>query len=137
MQPLEETYNNDLLESYQKACNINSHILNLMRNRIPYEEWPDICKIAGVSDELLGPSEKPVLLGNHILNRIQDIGRIEEKISILLKDEIFEMLSKHNPYWVAEKEDEEDKLDDLRRKLCAIQNTLWDIKEIINDDHEC
>jgi len=56
MQPLNEAYKNEILEAYQKISDTFDDFTQLMRKRVPYEQWPDHCKIAGVSEHLLGPA---------------------------------------------------------------------------------
>ncbi len=57
-QPLNEAYSNEVLEAYQRISDSFDDFTQLMRKRIPYEEWPERLKIAGVSEELLGEYEK-------------------------------------------------------------------------------
>lgn len=56
-QPLNEAYHNEVLEAYQKISDTFDDFTQLMRKRIPYEEWPERLKIAGVSDSLKGEYE--------------------------------------------------------------------------------
>lgn len=56
-QPLNEAYHNEVLEAYQKISDTFDDFTQLMRKRVPYEEWPDRLKIAGVSDSLKGEYE--------------------------------------------------------------------------------
>jgi len=53
-QPLNEAYKNEVLEAYQKISDTFNDFTLLMRKRVPYDEWPKHCKIAGVSEELMG-----------------------------------------------------------------------------------
>ena len=81
--------------------------------------------------------------------RIEDLGRLQEKIDQILKMDIFDdhFLSKHNEEeWCPSanwKEDHEkliehleDKLDDCRRKFLCIQDQLWDCYAIAKGDDE-
>lgn len=56
-QPLNEAYHHEVLEAYQKISDTFDEFTQLMRKRIPYEDWPERLKIAGVSDELKGEYE--------------------------------------------------------------------------------
>ena len=65
-QPINEAYKNEILEAYQKISDTFDDFTQLMRARIPYDSWPDHCKIAGVSEDLMGCT-KP---GEHIQVKI-------------------------------------------------------------------
>ena len=79
--------------------------------------------------------EEDTDLAKECLNRIQNMGRAEERLRELLRDEVFEMLSKHNPYWDSEHEVEAERLDFARRKFSGIQNDLWDIMAILTNEN--
>lgn len=135
-QPLEEEYANEVIEAYQMACFATSEMRNLMLRRVPYEDWPQHLKIADEAystHELMHTGND---LSDKILKRIQDMGRIEERIKSILDQEIFEQLSKHNPYWDSEDEKTCDKFYDLRMTLSAIYDNLWDIMGIIRKEQE-
>lgn len=51
-QPLNEAYQNEILEAYQKISDTFDDFTQLMRRRVPYESWPPHCKIAGVNEDL-------------------------------------------------------------------------------------
>lgn len=57
------------------------------------------------------------------------LGRAQEKLDNLMKEDFFEDLSKHNPYWHTA---DEDKMDEARRRLSMIQDRLWDIVGILH-----
>ena len=71
-----------------------------------------------------------------MISRIQDIGRSEEKIRVMMDDPIFETLSKHNPYWESEIEEVDDKLHDIRCKLGMMHDNLCDIWEILSNPED-
>ncbi len=71
-----------------------------------------------------------------MIKRIEDMGRCREKLKSILDDDIFEMLSKHNPYWDSKHAEEEDKLDYLRMKLTCISDNLWDLMQILQNDED-
>lgn len=75
-------------------------------------------------------------LCSNIISRIEDIGRAQERLKIILNDEIFEQLSKHNPYWRSENEAESNKLSDIRFKISLLQDNLWDLWAIIRKEEE-
>ncbi len=150
-QPLNEAYGNDLLQAYQKISDTFDDFTQLMRKRVPYESWPKHLQIAGLDPDSLGPIDPPGTkikgfdkwpkmepipdytdhTSNHLIAKIQDMGRIEEKLLTLLDDEIFEKTNKHSPYWHSKDEDSADKLDDLRRKFSCMHDNLWDIISIL------
>ena len=161
-QPLNEAYKNEVLEAYQKISDTFDDFTQLMRKRVPYEQWPAHCQaIAGVNPELLGPSSEtpPRERGNFptkdiwdvlrerglnpmeafptaVISRLEDIGRAQARLKSILDDEIFENLSKHNPYWDSKHELEADKLDDLRRKISCLSDNLWDLWTILRKEEE-
>lgn len=69
-----------------------------------------------------------------ILRRIQDLGRIEEKLKHLTHQEIFDDLSKHNPYWESTDEVASEKLYDIRMQLSYILEQLYEITSIATCD---
>lgn len=64
--------------------------------------------------------------------RIMNMGRAQEKISELLKHEVFDTLSKHNEYWDSQHEVEADKLDESRLRFSYIEGELHDIRALMN-----
>lgn len=159
-QPLNEAYQNEILEAYQKISDTFDDFTQLMRKRVPYEEWPKHLQIAGINPDLLGPADPPgtkikgfdkppVPVGipdftdpisnqviDRLISKIKDMGRIQERLKTILDDEIFETLSKHNTYWHSKNEAEGDKLDDLRRKFSCLNDNLWDIMGILRTEEE-
>lgn len=73
----------------------------------------------------------PDRMSHLALNRIKDMGRIEERILKMSNMDIFERLSKHDDYF--EKADE-DKLQELRSNFMVIREDLWDILNILSRD---
>lgn len=59
--------------------------------------------------------------------KIMQIGRAEQQIIDLLDHDLFQDLSKHNPYFDSEHSLEADKLDECRMKLQLVHETLWNI----------
>ena len=160
-QPLNEAYQKEILEAYQKIRDTFDDFTQLMRSRIPYEEWPRHCQIAGINPDLLG---RAILPGTHVqlrfdkrpervpipdnndptsnqledkmISRIKDLGRAQQRLKMILDDEIFENLSLYNPYWNSKYELEADKLDDLRRKFSCLRDNLWDSMGILRTSEE-
>jgi hypothetical protein len=62
-----------------------------------------------------------------LVERIVAIGRAQQKMREILDHEIFDTLSKHNPYWDHDTDSEvADKLDTIRRQLSGIQDVIHD-----------
>ncbi len=163
-QPLNEAYQNEILEAYQKISDTFDDFTQLMRKRIPYEEWPDHCKVvAGCEvstpdirvkiDTLPDPiyaTESSVLnilkskeldstktLPEQMISRIQDIGRAQEKLQSILDDDMFDNLSKHDPYWHPTADEEVDRFYDIRMKMSFLHENLWKVMGILNKDETC
>lgn len=71
-----------------------------------------------------------------LISRIEDIGRAQEKLKNILDEELFDNLSKHDPFWDSKHELESEKLDDLRRKLSCLSDNLWDLWAILRKEEE-
>lgn len=71
-----------------------------------------------------------------IISRLEDMGRARSRLSDILDDEIFDTLSKYNEYYHSEHEAEDEKLDELRRKLVCIKDNLWDLWAILRNDED-
>ena len=76
------------------------------------------------------------LLVYRILQRLEDIGRAKQMIKSILDDDIFDTLSKHNPYWDSEHEVESEKLYDCRMKFGLVQDNLWGLYSILDKEEE-
>lgn len=76
------------------------------------------------------------LLTNKVISRLEDIGRAKQMIKSILDDDIFDTLSKHNPYWDSEHEVESEKLYDCRMKFGLIQDNLWGLYSILDKEEE-
>jgi hypothetical protein len=62
-----------------------------------------------------------------LIGYIEKIGIAREKLNEILDLDIWDDLSKHNPYWESQYEPECDKLDDARRRLAALHEQLLEI----------
>lgn len=71
-----------------------------------------------------------------MIERLVLLGRVEEKLSSILDDEIFNMLSKHDPFWESEHQQESEKLYDLRCKLSFISDNLGELWTIVKGNEE-
>ncbi len=150
-QPLNEAYKHEVLEAYQKISDTFDNFTQLMRKRVPYEEWPDHCKSAIPSigcDAPATPIQQTLKQPEHvnipdasglslaILGRIQDIGRAQEKLQSILDDDMFDNLSKHDPYWHPTIGEEIDRLYDIRMKMSFLHENLWKVMGILNKNEE-
>lgn len=68
---------------------------------------------------------------NSFYKKLMDIGRAQQILDELLKDEIWSDLSKHNPYWESQHQIEDDKLHTVRGKLSYFNTLLWDVYDKI------
>jgi len=128
----------ELSDAYKKIYDNFDDFVNMVRKDVgPYEEIKNIIK----ADRAVVPipaNVKTYMLPNELIHKLQDIGRIEEKLLNLTEDQIFENLSKHDEYWSCEDPDTSDKLDELRMKFGYINDKIWDIISIIRkDEQEC
>jgi hypothetical protein len=79
-------------------------------------------------------TDSPESIIKLMITRIEDIGRIKEKMRLVLDNQLFDDLSKHNPYFHSENVLEGDKLDDIRMRLGCLLDQLIEIYEILNQD---
>jgi hypothetical protein len=77
----------------------------------------------------------PKSFSDTIVTKIMFLGRAQQQIFDLLDHDLFQNLSKHNPYFHSEHEVEADKLDDCRRRLQVVHDTLWDIVGTMNQPY--
>ena len=67
--------------------------------------------------------------------RVEDLGRIREKLGRILDSEIFESADMHDEAFM-EKFKDEEQLDSLRRQLRCLVHELWDCYAIANGDDD-
>lgn len=60
-----------------------------------------------------------------------NIGRAQQLMENLNSELFFDDLSKHNPEWTSIYEEEDEKLDTLRRRLMVVKDRLDDIKFLL------
>ena len=80
---------------------------------------------------------KPVApdpLFKEMIDRVEDIGRARQKLKSILDTEMFDNLSKHNPYWESKDEEMSEKLYDIRMSLACLNDNLWDLWAILNNE---
>lgn len=73
---------------------------------------------------------------NEMINFIKNAGRAEEKLSSVLGNELFDNLSKHNPFWDSEDEETADKLDGIRMKLIFLNEEIFDAYAFLANKEE-
>ena len=71
-----------------------------------------------------------------VVNKLLKVGRAYQLIMLLLDDDIFDNLSKHDPFWDSEHDAEADKLHDLRFKFQHMSDQLYDIVALIDTEDE-
>lgn len=67
--------------------------------------------------------------------RVEDLGRIREKLSVILESEIFDSARMHDEAFL-ERFKDEDQLDSLRMQLKCLSDNLWDCFAIARGDEE-
>lgn len=143
-QPLNEAYAHEVLEAYSKISDTFDEFTQLMRKRIPYEEWPERLQIAGISDALKSEYEQGSrkhipehdnALEQAIIRKIQSIGSAHTQLKSILESPLFEHLSKHDPYWNSDSEEIADKLYEIRCQINCLHDNLWDtISTLVGDE---
>jgi len=69
---------------------------------------------------------------SNVIRRLEEIGVAREKLDVVMEDDIWLDLSKHNTYWHSD----DEKLNDVRMKLSYISDKLWEIIGILHGDVE-
>jgi len=69
-----------------------------------------------------------------LIQSIQKSGKAIEILNKILGDDIFDTLSKHNPWWSHEDEKIYEKLDDLRRKFMWVEEEIRNAMYLIEVD---
>ena len=69
-----------------------------------------------------------------LISTIKDIGKAQAKISDILRRDIFNKLSKHDPYWDSEDETLADKLHDMRITFRCIEEELNEVYCLLDED---
>jgi hypothetical protein len=67
--------------------------------------------------------------------RVEDLGRIREKLAVILESEIFDIARMHDEAFLERFKDEEQ-LDELRMQLSCLTDNLWDCFAIARGDDE-
>lgn len=89
-----------------------------------------------MSKECATAEYKSIQLEDKMISKIKDMGIIQQKLEEILDDEIFDDLSKHNPFWHSKYEPESHKFNDLRGKFSLLSENLWDIMGILRKGEE-
>lgn len=69
-----------------------------------------------------------------LLKRLHVLGRIHEKLLKLMDEEIFDSLSKHNPYWLDENEATSAKLHNVRCNVMMINDQIHEIWALLEEE---
>lgn len=70
------------------------------------------------------------------IKKLQDLGRAQTMLCSALDSPLFKNLNKHDPYWNANLQEEEEKLDDIRCQLRCLHDNLWGIVSILIGDEK-
>jgi hypothetical protein len=124
----------ELSDAYKKIYDNFDDFVNMVRKDV--DPFKDNMKSDFPNFNPRPDTVKKYMLPNEIIHKLQDIGRIEEKLLRLTEDPIFEHSSKHDTYWHSKDEEASDKLDDLRMKMNYINEKLWDVIGIIRKDEQ-
>ena len=71
-----------------------------------------------------------------ILKRLEDVGKGRQILHDILENDIFEHLNKHNPLWHSEHESEYTRFYEIRMKIMALEEALYDLREVLEYDWE-
>lgn len=66
-----------------------------------------------------------------MMAHVQKSGKAIEIIKEVLNHELFDHLSKHDPFWHQE---DSDKLDDIRMKIAYIESRIIEVREFLTID---
>jgi len=152
-----------LLEAYKNMSDKFDEFTQTIRKTVPVNSLPPHCRMGcdapgtHISQALQPP--KPIeipmsgecekcgdhalececdnlkkILPAYMIERIEDIGRAQEKLKGILNHEIFDNLSKHDTYWHSKNDLESEKLDDLRRKISYLKEMLGDLWDILRKE---
>lgn len=132
---MNEPYGKDLLEAYDKISATFNDFTLLMRKKVPYEQWPEHCKIAGVDEKADGKHVNEPSIHSDIISRIEDIGRAKSMLKYILNDPVFEVLSQDHPYWYSPDAKMREKLDAIRHRLSCISDNLCDLMRVLKREN--
>ena len=71
-----------------------------------------------------------------VIARLEDIGRAQQKLKMILDEEIFDSFGKHDPYWQDENPEFDDKLHTIRSRIACLNDNLWDLWAILRKEEE-
>ena len=66
---------------------------------------------------------------NCLIKKIQEVGAALYILEEMINHEIFDNLSKHNPYWHSESEEDSEKLYEIRCKLSYLEDKLCEARD--------
>jgi hypothetical protein len=110
--------------------------IRTIRNGLVHEEW-QINDQASLLKQLRpeeNRNEAKKSVDGLFWNRIINVGRALEKLEVVLDQDIFDELSKHNPKWDSEHEPEAETLHQVRGRLSYMHDQLWDIFALLKQD---
>lgn len=93
-----------------------------------------MCECCGGDCKLTEKPEPLHDVSKIMVDRIISLGRAQRLLKEIMSEDIFNGLSKHNVYWQSEHEKEYEKLDDTRRGLVGVYDSLCDLSDILYDE---
>jgi len=76
------------------------------------------------------------IFGKMILQRIQDIGRAQEKIQMILRDEFFKKISAEKKTWSHPDPEVEKRFEEISGHIEWLWDELWQIRMILANEKE-
>lgn len=72
-----------------------------------------------------------------VITRLEDIGRAQAKLKMILDSDIFDSLGKHDPHWdIADQATLYERLYCMRGPLQCLNDNLWDLWAILRREEE-
>lgn len=76
-------------------------------------------------------------LPTKLIDTVIRLGRAQQYLDSILKDDIFMEMSKHDTKWHSEYDRESDILDNTRRGLSILNDNLWFLMCILRAEDDC
>jgi hypothetical protein len=79
-------------------------------------------------------NEKPCQCVCNLVDVAVRMGRIQERLTSIMENYLFENISKHDPMWNSTDETECDRLHMIRGYVSCLHDNLWDLMGIIREN---
>lgn len=70
-------------------------------------------------------------LPDRMIEVVVRLGRAQQFLKNIVEDKLFDNLSKHDPKWRSEHDEEDEVLDATRRSLSCLSDNLWSLMSIL------